>query len=132
MTLYQAFDVLCDKVDTLNQGNIDLVGSKAKELNKDLENLVGRFRTLRDIDYDPTKIEFLYSMTEKSLEHEKHIELIIERLKAVETIHQESTNVSKTFDTVEENQEEIDERLKKQIAIINDTRELLVNTVKEV
>ncbi len=132
MTLYQAFDVLCDKVDTLNQGNIDLVGSKAKELNKDLEILVGRFRTLRDIDYDPTKIEFLYSLTEKSLEHEKHIELIIERLRAVETIHQESTNVSKTFDTVEENQEEIDERLKKQKAIINDTRELLVNTVKEV
>jgi hypothetical protein len=68
MTLYQAIDTLCERVETLNQGNIDLVGSKAKELNKDLETLVGRFRTLREIDYDPTKIEFLYSMTEKALE----------------------------------------------------------------
>ena len=107
MTLLSAFEAVCDRVDHLNQGNIDVVGSKAKELNKDLETLVGRFRTLRDIDYDPIKIEFLYAMTEKSLEHEKHIELIIERLRAVETIHQESTNIVKTFATVEENQPEV-------------------------
>jgi hypothetical protein len=55
-------------VDQLNQGNIDLVGSKAKELNKELETLVSRFRTHRSIDYDPTKVDFLYSMTEKSIE----------------------------------------------------------------
>ena len=55
-------------MDQLNQGNIDLVGSKAKELNKELETLVVRFRTNRSIDYDPTKVDFLYSMTEKSIE----------------------------------------------------------------
>ena len=55
-------------MDQLNQGNIDLVGSKAKELNKELETLVSRFRTHRSIDYDPTKVDFLYSMTEKSIE----------------------------------------------------------------
>jgi hypothetical protein len=42
---------------------------------------------LRDINYDPIKIEYLYSLTEKSMEHEKHIELILDRLKAIETIH---------------------------------------------
>jgi hypothetical protein len=74
-------------VDQLNQGNIDLVGSKAKELNKDLETLLSRFRALRNIDYDPTKVDFLYALTEKSIEQEKSIELIIVRLKAVESIH---------------------------------------------
>jgi hypothetical protein len=74
-------------VDQLNQGNIDLVGSKAKELNKELETLVSRFRALRNIDYDPTKVDFLYALTEKSIEQEKSIELIIVRLKAVESIH---------------------------------------------
>jgi hypothetical protein len=98
-------------VDQLNQGNIDLVGSKAKELNKDLETLLSRFRALRNIDYDPTKVDFLYALTEKSIEQEKSIELIIVRLKAVESIHQESTNISRTFDSVEENQPEVTERL---------------------
>ena len=74
-------------MDQLNQGNIDLVGSKAKELNKELETLVSRFRALRNIDYDPTKVDFLYALTEKSIEQEKSIELIIVRLKAVESIH---------------------------------------------
>ena len=74
-------------MDQLNQGNIDLVGSKAKELNKDLETLLSRFRALRNIDYDPTKVDFLYALTEKSIEQEKSIELIIVRLKAVESIH---------------------------------------------
>lgn len=83
------------------------MGSKAKELNKELETLVSRFRTLRSIDYDPTKVDFLYAMTEKSMEQEKSIELIIVRLKAIESIHQESTNISRTFDTVEENQPEV-------------------------
>ena len=109
--LYQAFDNLCERVDQLNQGNIDLVGSKAKELNKELETLVSRFRALRNIDYDPTKVDFLYALTEKSIEQEKSIELIIVRLKAVESIHQESTNISRTFDSVDENQPEVTERL---------------------
>ena len=87
MNLYQAYDVLCDKVDTLNQGSIDVVALKAKELNKDLETLIGKFKILRDIDYDPIKIDYLHSLTEKSMEHQKHLELIIERLLAVETIH---------------------------------------------
>ena len=108
------------------------MGSKAKELNKELETLVGRFRTLRNIDYDPTKVDFLYAMTEKSIEKEMSIELIIERLKAVETIHQESTNISRTFDTVDENQPEVAQRLKKERVLINETKEMLVNAVKEV
>ncbi len=34
LTVYQALDALCDKVDALNtSGQIELVGSKAKELN---------------------------------------------------------------------------------------------------
>jgi len=41
---------------------------KAKELNKDLETLVNRFRQLKDIDYNQNKIDFLYNMTERALE----------------------------------------------------------------
>ena len=46
----QAFDTLWESLDQLNQGNIDLVGSKANELNKELETFVSRFRTQNSID----------------------------------------------------------------------------------
>jgi hypothetical protein len=78
-----------------------LIGSKAKELNKDLETLVNRFRQLKDIDYDHNKIDYLYQMTEKALESNETLTLLLSRLKAVETIHRESTNIARTFETVE-------------------------------
>ena len=54
------------------------------------------------------------------------------RLKAVESIHQESSNISRTFDTVDENQPEVTKRLQKERTLINETKEMLVNAVKEV
>lgn len=42
---------------------------------------------MRDIDYDKNKIDYLYYMTEKSIEQFNHVQIIIERLAALEKIH---------------------------------------------
>lgn len=55
-----------------------------KELNKDLETMLNRFRQMKDIDYDHNKIDFLYTMSERAMESGDQVRLIIERLKAVE------------------------------------------------
>ena len=63
LTVYQALDALCEKVDNLNiSGQIELMGSKAKELNSQLETFVNRFRTMKDINYQPSKLDFLVNM----------------------------------------------------------------------
>jgi hypothetical protein len=42
---------------------------------------------MRDMDYDKNKIDYLYFMTEKSIELFDHAQIIIERLAALEKIH---------------------------------------------
>jgi hypothetical protein len=39
MTLYSHLDELCDKVEDLDTRTMDNIGSRAKELNKDLEDV---------------------------------------------------------------------------------------------
>lgn len=96
MTVYQAIDILFDKVESLSvAGSIDQVGEKAKELNKELDTLVNRFRTIKAINYEPSKIDYLCHMVEQSFENSPHVQYIIDRLKAIETIHKDSTNIAK-------------------------------------
>ncbi len=98
MTVYQALDTLCEKVESFNVGGqIEQVGIKAKELNKELDTLVNRFRNMKSIDYEPTKLDYLCHMVEKSFENSAHVQFIIERLRSVEIIHKESTNIAKQF-----------------------------------
>ena len=53
LTVQQALDSRCEKADVLDQRqSVDFIGVKAKELNKDLEQVVNRFRQLKEIDYD--------------------------------------------------------------------------------
>ena len=74
MTVYQALDNLCEKVDSFNVGGqIEQVGSKAKEFNKELDTLVNRFRTMKPIDYEPTKLDYLCHMVEKAFENSAHV-----------------------------------------------------------
>ena len=43
LTLYSHLDDLCDKVEGLNYNTMDAIGNRAKELNKDLEDILRCF-----------------------------------------------------------------------------------------
>lgn len=43
------------------------------------------------------KVEYLYALTEKALEQDGQVELVIDRLRAIEQIHKESPNIANTF-----------------------------------
>ena len=103
-TLYQHLDDLCDKVDELQNDTrtMDNIGNRAKELNKDLEDIVRRLQTMSDVNYDKNKIDYLFTLLESSLESEDHIEIIIERLRALERIHKESPNIESSIHTIVE------------------------------
>ena len=49
---------------------------------------------MREIDYDKNKIDFLYEMVNKALEQGGQVEILIERLQALEKIHKESPNIA--------------------------------------
>ena len=48
---------------------------------------------MQDIAYDKSKIDLVFSTTEKALEQNSHLEIICERMKVLEQMHTESPNL---------------------------------------
>ena len=73
-----------------------------------------------------------YHMTEKALEQDAHVSLIIERLLGLEKIHKESPNISATFQTVKEQQHKITKDLEEERIDIDKTKKTIVKAVKQI
>lgn len=52
-----------------------------------------KLSNMKEVDYDQQKVDFLYSLIDKSLELDYQVNLIIERVQALEKIHKESPNI---------------------------------------
>ena len=111
---------------------MDNIGNRAKELNKDLEDIVRRLQTMSDINYDKNKIDYLFSLLESSLESEAHVGLITERLTALERIHKESPNIESSINTIVERQKLIDLSFKAEDQQILKTKKAFVDSMYEV
>jgi hypothetical protein len=109
-----------------------VIGTKAKELNKELETLISRLKGARPIEYDHGKIDYLYSVTEKAFEAKDLVNLITERLRALEQIHEDSTTIAESFEAVEVRQSELEAQLAVEANIVNETKELMVKSVKAI
>lgn len=96
--------------------------------------MVNRFHAMKTIDYEPSKLDFLCNMVEKAFENSAHVQFINERLRSIEVIHKESTNIAKQFMNVEEFQTEnqMSKRLESQTKMIKETKDMLTTKVKEV
>jgi len=47
---------------------MDTIGNRARELNKELDDVMRRLQTMNFVNYDKNKIDYLYEMVEKALE----------------------------------------------------------------
>lgn len=87
---------------------------------------------MRDINYDKNKIEFLFHMTEKSIEMFDHVQIIVERLAALEKIHQSSPDLAVQFENVKKNLPSIDKELEEERKTILECKEEMVKFVKDI
>ena len=68
VTIYAHLDELCDKVEGLDSTIMNNIGNRAKELNKDLEDILRALQKMNDVNYDKNKVDYLFEMLEKSME----------------------------------------------------------------
>jgi len=61
---------MCDKIEDLTQdtNTMNYIGLRAKDLNKDLDDIVRRLQIMNDVNYDKNKIDYLFNILERSLE----------------------------------------------------------------
>ena len=93
MQLYPHLDFLCDKIEGLNGTVMDQIGNRAKELNKELEEILRNLNSMNNVNYEKNKIDYLFEILEKSIESEEQVNIVTDRLKALEKIHKESPNM---------------------------------------
>jgi len=48
---------------------------------------------MKDVEYERTKVDYVYEMTEHSMESNNQIDMLLDRLKMIEQIHQQSPNL---------------------------------------
>lgn len=80
LCMYRKLDELGEQVEALDSRTMDQIGSRAKELNKDLDESLRRLQALDYVNYDKNKIDFLYEVLEKSMENDEHVEIVLNRL----------------------------------------------------
>lgn len=128
--MYRKLDDLGDAVDDLDSRTMDMIGNRAKELNKDLEDILRRLQQMDYLNYDKNKIDYLYDILLKSLDNEDHVELILDRLKAIENIHKESPNIDGSIKTLKNKQYLIDNTFQQEDSDINRTKIMFAEAMK--
>mmetsp|Transcript_29432 Transcript_29432/g.44559 ORF Transcript_29432/g.44559 Transcript_29432/m.44559 type:complete len:115 (+) Transcript_29432:1248-1592(+) len=76
LNMYQHLDEICDKIDSLDTSTMNSIGNLAKDLNKDLEEILKNMQIMKEVNYDKSKIDFLFMMVEKAIECEEHVRII--------------------------------------------------------
>ena len=71
-------------------------------------------------------------MLESGLENGTHVELINERLKALEKIHKESPNIKTSLDNLAERQKIVDLAFKTEDADINKTKKSFIDSMNTI
>lgn len=46
-----------------------------------------KFQQMKDVEYEKTKVDYVFEMTEHSLECNSQIDMLLDRLKMIEQIH---------------------------------------------
>jgi K+/H+ antiporter YhaU regulatory subunit KhtT len=72
---------------------MDGIGTRAKELDKILDEIVRNLGKMNEVNYDKNKLDYLFEILEKSMENDEQIDVVLGRLHAIERIHKESPNI---------------------------------------
>ena len=116
----------------MDSRTMDLIGNRAKELNRDLEDILRRLQTIDYINYDKNKIDFLYEILEKAMENEEHVEIVLDRLKSLEKIHKESPNIEGSIKTLKARQALIDRAFSSEDAEILKTKKQFLDAMQAI
>lgn len=58
---------------------------------------------MEDVSYEKKKLDLVYLMVERSLEQKGHLDIIVERLKVLESMNKESPNLEAKMQAIVQN-----------------------------
>ena len=130
--MYRKLDELGEQVEDLDSRTMDMIGNRAKELNRDLEDILRKLQNMDYINYDKNKIDYLYEILNKSMEYDDHVLIVLDRLKSLEKIHKDSPNIDDSINGIIERQSLIDRIFTFEDQQIAKTKTKMLETAQEI
>lgn len=132
MSLYRKLDELGDAVEDLDPKTMDIIGNSAKQLNKELEDVLRKLQTMKTVNYDKSKIDFLFEMLEAAMQSEDHVTIILDRLQTLQKVHAASPNIESAISTLKERKNLIEVTFKHEDAEISKTKRIFLEAMQQI
>ena len=132
VSLFSKLDELGDMIEVLDVKTLDMIGSSAKNFNRELEEILRKLAVMKPLNYDKSKIDYLYDLIEKGMEAEEHVTIVLERLKALEKIHKDSPGIEGSIKTLKERQNLIQVTFKHEDAELSKTKRVFLEAMQEI
>lgn len=132
LSLYRKLDELGDNVEDLDTNTMNIIGNSAKQLNKELEDVLRKLATMKNINYDKNKVDFLFEMLEAGMESEEHVNIILDRLQTLQKVHTASPNIEGSIAALKERKNLIDVTFKHEDTEIAKTKRLFFESMQQI
>lgn len=129
--IYSELDSMSDKCDQLKPVVLDHICQRAEHVSKIQVQIMTGMGQLNQ-NYDQNKIDSLFELLEMSYENKPIVEALLQRLKAIETIHKESPNIETSIKNIIEKQKLIDLSFTAEDQQISKTKQLLLDAMWDV
>lgn len=67
-----------------NSRGIDSISRRVQQFNTDMDRLIRKFQNMKDVEYEKTKVDKVYEMTEHALSSNEQLDMMLDRLKMIE------------------------------------------------
>lgn len=116
-----------------NSRHVDSISKRAQTFNTDLDKLQKKFIKMPDVDYEKVKIDFVYHMTERSVEGQNGFMLmLLDRLKLLQQMQQQAAVIEPQLNKIRNGTVVIPKLLSAENESITMTKKTLVVGVSEV
>lgn len=77
-----------------NSRSVESINKRVQQFNNILKKLCDKFSTMRDVDYEKSKIDLVYAMTEQGATGQNSFVLmLLDRLKLIEEMNQQAPSL---------------------------------------
>lgn len=88
---------------------------------------------MKDVEYEKTKVDKVYEMTEHALQANEQLDMMLDRLKMVQQIHEQSPNLNLQIDKIKAYKEKnMPEALTKESDMIGETKACIMKELNDI
>ena len=88
---------------------------------------------MKDVEYEKTKVDEVYAMTEQGLQTNTQLDMMLDRLKMIQQMHEQSPNLALQISNIRDaNKKDVPDALEAEKQLLEKTQETMVSQLKSI